>query len=536
MALSFRRWGKLEAKGDARLVGASRAEAAEVAARLLQQGVDQPFLANGVRRKLGKGVDLMVARTARSFPAEGLPQMFLLEIVNPTVENIDLTFTVRPAENGCMNRFFQTRTDARPGYNRFCMPAAEIFSRVANGASLLVQIEPVSTDRGAGPILVGMADFVKLAEGASLEPMAMPSVSASEKSGRPKVKCVVWDLDNTLWHGVLVEDGADRLHLDERIPEILAELDRRGILNSIASKNSPQEVETALKSLGMWDYFLHPQVHWNPKSQSLTAIAASLNIGRDTLVLIDDQAFERGEVAHAHPEVETFDVDILDGLLDHQRFDVVVTDESRNRRAMYHTEAVRKAALENTKGDYEAYLRECNIRLRIEPLEESRLTRAFELTERTNQLNYSGRRLGRADLERYLTSPDHRLLTLSASDKFGDYGVIGVALLNLETWTVECFFMSCRVQRKKVEHAFFQRLLAAGQQRGKPILSILYRATSKNEPARVVVEDEMGFIPASSQAHGQLYQVPTDTFLPDWDVVAVDDRSGLRVSEPMPVA
>ncbi|HEY1879938.1 MAG TPA: HAD-IIIC family phosphatase [Caulobacteraceae bacterium] len=525
MALAFRRWGKLEAKGHARLV--HNAERAEAISRSLQQTVDQPLLPINLRRKLGKAADLLVAHSASRSDAS--PELFLLEIVNPGQDRIELTLTFRNSEGKADDGFFQTRTDAAPGYNRFCVPAADIFRRVDEAASLLVQIEPVSTDKGTGPLLFGLADFVALADGASLAPIA--TATRAEGSERPKVKCVVWDLDNTLWRGVLVEDGAEQLQLDERIPAIIAELDRRGILNSIASKNSPEEAEAILGSLGLWDYFLHPQIHWNPKSQSLAAIAASLNIGRDTLVLIDDQAFERGEVAQAHPEVETFDVDVIDRILEHPRFDVVVTAESRNRRAMYRTEAVRRAGLDAAGGDYEVYLRSCDIRLLIEPLDEARLNRAFELTERTNQLNYSGRRLGRPDLERLLASPDHRVLTLSASDKYGDYGVIGVGLLNLESWTVECFFMSCRVQRKKVEHAFFQRLLLAGAQRGKARLAILYRPTAKNEPSRVVIEDEMKFAAGDNDDGTRTFWMPTDSLLPEWDIVTVDDRSGLTPAE-----
>ncbi len=535
MALAFRRWGKLEAKGDARLVGDAYAQRADVVARTFQRTIDRPFLPVDLRRKLGKGADILVAEAARRASAGASAQLFLLEIVNPGERTIELTLTVRPAESKSESGFFQTRTDAVPGYNRFCIPAADIFPRLGQAAPLLVQIEPVSTDTGTGPLLFGLADFVTLADGASLDSTATTSLPPPAMSARPKVKCVVWDLDNTLWRGVLVEDGPEQLRLDDRVPEILAELDRRGILNSIASKNSPEEVETVLKALGLWDYFLHPQIHWNPKSQSVAAIAASLNIGRDTLVLIDDQAFERGEVAQAHPEVETFDVDVLEGILDHPRFVVVVTDESRNRRAMYRTEAVRQADLEVAGDDYQAYLRSCDIRLLIEPLDEARLNRAFELTERTNQLNYSGRRLGRADLEHLLSSPDHRVLTLTASDKYGDYGVIGVALLNLDSWTIECFFMSCRVQRKKVEHAFFQRLLVAARQRGEPILSVLYRATAKNEPSRVVIEDEMRFAARDNDDGTRTFWLPSDALLPEWDIVAVDDRSGLLAPERRPV-
>lgn len=119
---------------------------------------------------------------------------------------------------------------------------------------------------------------------------------------------------------------------------------------------------------------------------------------------------------------------------------------------------------------------------------------------------------------------------LSASDRFGDYGIVGVALLDAGRWVVECFFMSCRVQRKKVEHAFFERLLQTGRERDHPVLSVMYSPTPRNEPSRAVLEDEMGFRRGPVEDGCQLFHLPTTTSLPGCDIVAVDDRSWLASS------
>ena len=113
----------------------------------------------------------------------------------------------------------------------------------------------------------------------------------------------MWDLDHTLWNGILVEDGAEQIQLRDGIVDVVKELDRRGILQSVASKNNHEDAIAALEKLGIAEYFLHPQIHWQPKSKSIGAIAEALNIGVDTLMFVDDQEFERREVASAWPEV-----------------------------------------------------------------------------------------------------------------------------------------------------------------------------------------------------------------------------------------
>src|SRR5215467_694494 len=113
------------------------------------------------------------------------------------------------------------------------------------------------------------------------------------------IKCVVWDLDQTLWEGVLLED--DRISLRSNVPDIIKTLDSRGIVQSIASKNDPEKALETLHELGLAEYFLHPQINWNAKSSSIKDIARLINIGVDTIAFIDDQPFERAEVNYTLP-------------------------------------------------------------------------------------------------------------------------------------------------------------------------------------------------------------------------------------------
>src|ERR1700731_4550951 len=134
-------------------------------------------------------------------------------------------------------------------------------------------------------------------------------------SRKPKtVKCVIWDLDDTLWTGTLLEDK--EVSLRPGVRTILETLDGRGILNSIASRNDYVSTMQVLKTLGIEEFFLYSQIGWGAKSGAVKAIAAELNIGLDTLLFVDDQQFEREEVAFALPDVRTFDALDIDRLLD----------------------------------------------------------------------------------------------------------------------------------------------------------------------------------------------------------------------------
>src|SRR5262249_6479910 len=154
----------------------------------------------------------------------------------------------------------------------------------------------------------------------------------------------VWDLDNTLWDGVLVENGASGVKLKPGVLDVVRELDRRGILQSIASKNNPDEAAAVLTQLGIAEFFLAPQVSWMPKSAGIDTIARTLNIGLDTILFVDDTPFELEQVRSACPGVRVLDASESLRLADRPDCDVRVTAEAGLRRQMYREEAVRQEA------------------------------------------------------------------------------------------------------------------------------------------------------------------------------------------------
>lgn len=271
--------------------------------------------------------------------------------------------------------------------------------------------------------------------------------AAAAARGKPgQVKCVVWDLDGTIWDGVLLEDA--RVTVRPGLADIIRRLDDVGILHSISSKNDHDLAMERLAEAGVADYFLYPQINWNPKSDSIRHVAKSLNIGTDTLAFVDDQLFELAEVAHSLPEVLLVPACEIAEAVGRPEFRPrFVTSESRQRRHMYQAGAARDAAEQAYVGTSEEFLGTLGMRMRIRPAGPGDLPRAEELTLRTSQLNSTGRTFGFEELDTLRTSPGHLLLIASLDDKFGTYGTIGLALTQTSgpVWRLQLLLTSCRV-------------------------------------------------------------------------------------------
>jgi FkbH-like protein len=265
------------------------------------------------------------------------------------------------------------------------------------------------------------------------------------------VKCVVWDLDNTLWDGVLLEDPQVRPRPE--VIEVLRTLDRRGILHSIASRNDAEAALAKLTELGIEDLFLCPQINWGAKSSSVEEIARRLNLSPDAFAFVDDQPFERAEVGTRLPTVRCFDATVATGLPTLPAFwPPHVTEESRQRRLLYRASVARDEAASEFTGTSDEFLSTLDMVFTITPATPSDLRRAEELTVRTHQLNTTGRTYSYAELDELRCSEDHLLLLAELTDRFGSYGKIGLALVEKGSaaWRVKLLLMSCRVMSRGV--------------------------------------------------------------------------------------
>ncbi|MBM2620368.1 HAD-IIIC family phosphatase [Actinoplanes sp. LDG1-06] len=273
------------------------------------------------------------------------------------------------------------------------------------------------------------------------------------------VKCVVWDLDDTVWDGVLAEGGAATLR--HGVADLIRTLDARGILQSVASKNEPANALERLRQFGLDEYFLYPQVSWSPKSELVRAVADQLNINVDTLMFVDDSPFERAEVADVHPQIRCVDSADLAGLAERPELNPPATADARNRRVLYRRDEQRRRHEESFEGPRTEFLRSLGMSLTIAPATPADLDRAAELTQRTHQLNTTGLTFAAEDLRELLGAPDQTLLTMSLTDRFGSYGTIGVALLGLHPgeWRIRLLLMSCRVMGRNIGGAVLTHLM-----------------------------------------------------------------------------
>ena len=268
---------------------------------------------------------------------------------------------------------------------------------------------------------------------------------------RQNVKCVVWDLDNTLWEGVLLEDDAVRLR--PRAAEVVRTLSERGILHSVASRNDARQATEKLQEFGLDEYFLYPQINWNSKVSSVEAIAAALNIGLDAVAFVDDDPFERGEMSFSHPDVLCIDAADLPRLASMPELTpVFVTADARRRHLMYRGEMARKEAEAAFTGPQEEFLAGLGMVFEIGAAREDDLERAEELTMRTHQLNSTGVTYSFEELDRFRRSDRHQLLVAGLEDRYGSYGKIGLALVECDpaVWTIKLLLMSCRVMSRGV--------------------------------------------------------------------------------------
>lgn len=319
---------------------------------------------------------------------------------------------------------------------------------------------------------------------------------------RPTRKCLVLDLDNTLWGGVLGEDGIGGIKLGEESPgnafktfqrQVRSYRDR-GIILALASKNNLADVVEAFEKhedmVLRLDDFAARQVHWNDKAQSLAAIAEELNIGTDSLVFFDDNPVEREWVKSRMPEVLVVDVptDALRygaALEASGAFDqLVVTGDDRKRARTYQQQAQRKD-LEAKAGSVDDFLRALEMRVTLGDVDASTIPRVSQLLGKTNQFNVTTRRHTEADLQRMLANGAIGLW-MRIEDRFGDNGLVGVAIA-LErdpgTWILDSFIMSCRVLGRKAELALLSEVTQRVVARGARVLLGEFIPTKKNAPA-----------------------------------------------------
>ena len=314
-------------------------------------------------------------------------------------------------------------------------------------------------------------------------------------------KIIVLDLDNTLWGGIIGEDGIENIILSNdgagkafyNFQKELLKLYRQGILLAVCSKNAEGIALDAIKNhpymILREKHFAAMRINWNDKVQNIKSIAQELSLGTDSFVFLDDSVFERGLVKNQLPEVEVpelpedsmYFVDFLKSL-DAFNFHSL-TDDDFKRNESYATNRQRKE-LEETFTDTTSYLKSLEMQVIIREMDDFSFPRIVQLIQKTNQFNLTTRRYTETEVRKFAADPKYKILQMSVKDKFGDYGIVAVTILkfNDSKLYIDTFLMSCRVLGRNVETALLAYIIKFAEENNLYIIEGEILPTIKNEP------------------------------------------------------
>ncbi|MBX9445120.1 HAD-IIIC family phosphatase [Dickeya chrysanthemi] len=334
----------------------------------------------------------------------------------------------------------------------------------------------------------------------ALDAIARSGAVAIRQALGKTLKCVVSDLDNTLWKGILADDGVDGILMADkhigtghlRYQEYLRHLYDQGIILAICSKNNLENVEEAFKRRAdemriSLDKFSVVSANWQSKSGNILNIANELNISPEHMLFIDDSAFECAEVKTRIPEITVLDFsgDVSENVAALINADYflrpTISSDDRMRNLSY-AQNKRRTELQKEFTDDHAFLTSLGMTLTILPVEESTLDRVSQLTLRTNQFNMTTQRMTAQDVAGYLSREGHLAVTLACRDRIGDYGTIGAIFLHFDGdgCHIDNFIMSCRIFGRQVEFAAMRWLFDLCQTRGVDRITAVFGPTEKN--------------------------------------------------------
>jgi FkbH-like protein len=350
-------------------------------------------------------------------------------------------------------------------------------------------------------------------------------------------KAVVLDLDNTLWGGVIGEDGMDGIRLGAEYPgaayqdvqRVLLDLHHRGILLAICSKNNLDDAMEALRNHpGMLlkpEHFAVMRINWGDKSQNLREIAAELNIGTDALAFVDDNPIERQQIRSQLPEVFVIElpndpVGFARAVRECPYFERLSLSAEDRQRSQYYQKQREREQLQQSVTTREDFYRSLQQEVEIALLDQSTLPRIAQLTHKTNQFNLTTHRYTEQQISELAASPDWNCFSLRVRDRFGDNGLVGVAITHQQNKTceIDTLLMSCRVIGRTVESAFLSFLVKHARKHGAERIQGWFLPTKKNAPARDFYSSN-GFRILEQKGCGTLWELELEqkeVACPEW--------------------
>ena len=340
-------------------------------------------------------------------------------------------------------------------------------------------------------------------------------------------KVLVVDLDNTLWKGIIGEDGLEGIQVGpgsaageahQRLQEYMRDLRSRGILLAVCSKNNPDDARLPFEKheqmLLRLEDFAAFQANWNDKAQNLHEIAEKLSLGLDSFVFLDDNPMEREWVRSQLPQVAVPDVgsSVVNWVRDLDRalyfFTLSLSKEDLTRAEQYRSEAQREM-LRSTSQSLDEFLGQLQLEASVVPVSDANLPRVTQLVNKTNQFNLTTRRYTEAQVRQLAQRPRSWTGAFQLSDRMGSYGLIGLIFCvgtGPNDWEIDTWLMSCRVLGRQMERFMLDRMLEAAASMGVRKITGIYRPTGKNN----LVSDlfaKLGFSKTGETSEATRYEI-----------------------------
>ena len=344
-------------------------------------------------------------------------------------------------------------------------------------------------------------------------------------------KCIVLDLDNTLWGGIVGEDGFNGIKLGPEPPgnaflefqKTLLSFHQRGIILAINSKNNYDDAIKVIREHPYMqlreEHFASLKINWNDKVSNMKDIAEEINIGLDSMVFFDDDPVNREFMKLSLPQIHTIDlqqdpsefVNILQNL---NEFSVLnITHEDQQRGKMY-AEQRKRTELERSSTDLEGFLKQLNLKVSIKNASEFTIPRISQLTLKTNQFNLTTKRYQESDIKKLSQDANYLVGCAQVEDKFGDNGITGTFIVHKENqkeWLLDTFLLSCRVMGREVEKGILSYIINKAKEAGVERLKAQFVPTTKNKP----IEDFLPNCGFEKEDDHWVYNIKSQFVIPD---------------------
>ena len=334
-------------------------------------------------------------------------------------------------------------------------------------------------------------------------------------------KALIFDCDNTLWKGVLGEDGFDNIKIYQEIQYLALDLAKKGVIIGICSKNNPEDVDEVLKKhqdmIIRDNDIVIKKVNWGDKASNLKLIAKELNIGTDSLVFIDDSSFEIDLIKKKLPEVRVFQVPKKEyeyGLMVRELSNLFYNSSETKedeRKVQIYKEQLQRTKGEESIGNIEDYLATLGLVLKVYIDDLTQVARISQMTQKTNQFNLTTKRYAEREITALIKEEGSTVISINVQDKYGDNGLTGLAILDNTQSMIGTLLLSCRVLGRNIEYQFMDVIVGIAKRNKLNELSAAYIKTNKNQQV-VDFYEKCGFIKLNESDGDSQYSLQVNSY------------------------